>query len=540
MSVDEEKIINFAIKIRNSMNRIIVSVLLLAFILAGCDNNKSYKKLEEIDHLLTIEKLETAYKGINEIKASDLMDERDSAYFYLLKTQTLYRLYKPVTSDSMINYSIKYYEKTDDKVKLASAYYYKGVVDYSSGRTKDAVVYLKKSETLALMTRNIVLIHKLYESLTDVNANEGEYDLTLKYAKLTLDYSYRGNNNNWKAYALNNMAGIYGIMKMEDSSVIYSKRCIPLLKYIPKKDWVHILTTIGTSCIKMNQVIAKRYLLKALSMQANPYVYSALATIYSKEGKNQEADAYWEEALKTKDLNLKKDVLQAMFEKKYEEKNFKEACNISQQILANNKTMTEKKENDKVKETQMNYDSEMKIVHERQYIVYTCIVALIFLSLILLVLLYSKYKSAKNKNTIMQNQMLINSYSAEIERLRTSNDNRHDKEEALKKKLDNLEKRQSSILYKGHLLFKEIMDGGNISKWHKDDFVNFIEFYKMQDMPFVTHLEEDYNMLTPKNMFYEIMHHLGKTDEELSEIMGVAPSTIRVVRTRIKEKSKLG
>ena len=65
--------------------------LLFALTLIGCDYNKSYEKLEEIDHLLSIEKPETAYRDISKIKAANLTGERDSAYYYLLKTQTLYR-----------------------------------------------------------------------------------------------------------------------------------------------------------------------------------------------------------------------------------------------------------------------------------------------------------------------------------------------------------------------------------------------------------------------------------------------------------------
>lgn len=396
---------------------------------------------------------------------------------------------------------------------------------------------VKKSETLA-NKNDFDLLHKIFESLTMFNVNDRENDLAMKYAKLTLTYSNKTNNKNWKAYAFNNIAWLYGVMDMEDSSVIYSQRCIPLFKYIPRRDWVNILTTIGTSCIKRNQDMAESYLLKALSIRTSPYAHSALATIYAKEGKNNKANAYWNEALKTKDLSLKKDVLQAMFENKCKEKDYKAACSISKQMLDNDEAIAAKKENDQVRETQMNYDSEMKIVHERQYVVYAGTVALALLLLILLLLLYSKYKSTKAKSEIMQNQMLINSYSAEIERLRTSSENRHDEAETLKKKLDNLEKRQSSMLYKGHIRYEEIMNGGNTSKWHKDDFVNFIEYYKMQDMPFVTHLEEDYDKLSPRNKVIEILHHLGKTDMDMTEIMVITPSTLRVTKTRIKERLK--
>jgi hypothetical protein len=57
-------------------------------------------------------------------------------------------------------------------------------------------------------------------------------------------------------------------------------------------------------------------------------------------------------------------------------------------------------------------------------------------------------------------------------------------------------------------------------------------------MPFVTHLEEDYDKLSPRNKVIEILHQLGKTDMDMTEIMVITPSTLRVTKTRIKERLK--
>lgn len=518
------------------MRKNIAYIFIIILVLIGCKNDKTLNKLQEIDNLLSIEKPDSAFFEINKIKISRLKDERDSAYYYLLKTQTLYRLYKPVTSDSMINYSIRYYEKFIDNEKLARSYYYKGVTIYDLGRIKDAILNIKKSETLAIKRNDAVLLHKIYEALTLFNANGEEYDLAMKYAKLALYYSYKANNKNWMTYALNNVAGIYEDMGMKDSAVFYANKCIPLLQYVPKNDWIYILTNIGTSYISKNRDMAEHYLKKSLSIHPGTNTYFALATIYNKEGKNKEANTCWEKALQTKDLKLKTAALQAMFDSKYKEKNYQAACDLSKQILTTNKDFYEEREYNQVKETQLKYDNEIKTARERQYIAYVTVIAMTLGLLILILLIYNKYKSTKTRNEMMQDQMMINSYSTEISRLKTSSNDHNEKIDELKKKLTDLQSKQSRILFKGRKLYNGIMDGGTIVLWNKDDFTCFIEYYRLLNLPFVIHIEEDYDSLSPKNKFYEIMHHIGKTDEDISRVMGVTAVTIRVTKKRIKEK----
>lgn len=522
------------------MRKNIAYIFIIILTLIGCKNNKTFNKLEEIDNLLSMDRADSAYSEIDKIIESELKDERDSAYYYLLQTQTLYRLYKPVTSDAMINYSIRYYEKSVDKEKLACSYYYKGVTIYDLGRTKDAILNIKKSETLALFIKDKALIHKIYEALAVFNSNENEYDLAADYALKAFKYSDKAHNKNWMAYDLNNMAGIYGKMGMEDSAIFYARKCIPLLQYIPKDDWIYILTNIGTSYICKNRDMAELYLLKSLSIHPDPNTYCALATIYTKEGKNVEANTCWQKALKTKDLKLKTDVLQAMFDSKYKEKNYQAACDLSKQIITTNKEIYEKREYNQVKETQMKYDNEIRTAREQQYIAYATVIAMTLGLLILMLLIYNKYKSTRVQHEIMQNEMLINSYSTEINKLKTSSNNNNEEIDELKKKISDLQNKQSSILFKGRKLYNDIMDGGTVVMWHKDDFTCFIEYYKLLNLPFVIHLEEDYNSLSPKNKFYEIMRHLGRSDEDISITMGVTAVTIRVTKKRIKEKELRG
>ncbi len=51
-------------------------------------------------------------------------------------------------------------------------------------------------------------------------------------------------------------------------------------------------------------------------------------------------------------------------------------------------------------------------------------------------------------------------------------------------------------------------------------------------------METDYNHLSSKYIFFTLMEHLGKTDEELQHIMVIGQNTIRANRSRINQKKR--
>lgn len=76
------------------------------------------------------EENDSALRQLLKIDTAMITSESDRAYYNLLYTNTLFRLQLPVNSDSVIDISIKYYEKSQDKPKLARSLYYKGMTIY--------------------------------------------------------------------------------------------------------------------------------------------------------------------------------------------------------------------------------------------------------------------------------------------------------------------------------------------------------------------------------------------------------------------------
>jgi hypothetical protein len=108
----------------------------------------------------------------------------------------------------------------------------------------------------------------------------------------------------------------------------------------------------------------------------------------------------------------------------------------------------------------------------------------------------------------------------------------------LHEKINELTHRHSGILAKGKELYDAIETGETTVHWSKDDFINYLEYYKMKDLPFVNEMETDYNHLSPKYIFFAILEHEGKSDEDILRIMGISESTLRSTRSRINSKKR--
>ena len=98
--------------------------------------------------------------------------------------------------------------------------------------------------------------------------------------------------------------------------------------------------------------------------------------------------------------------------------------------------------------------------------------------------------------------------------------------------------RQAGTIAAGRRLAQSLDEGGSVAKWSNDDYRCAMEYYRTVDGDFITHLEKDYEGLIGRNMLFATLRHLNKTDDELERILGVTPSALRAMKTRIGKKEK--
>ena len=137
-------------------------IMIVVLALSGCrdGNERAMRQLATVDTLLTHELVDSALNEISRIDTAAMNDEV-RAYYALLRVQAMWKAYIPVASDSLLDFSLAYYEKNGPKELLARTYYYKGVIQKEQNRTSEAVESLKQAEFLADASGDLLLQSKV-------------------------------------------------------------------------------------------------------------------------------------------------------------------------------------------------------------------------------------------------------------------------------------------------------------------------------------------------------------------------------------------
>ena len=503
----------------------------------GCGKDRVSERLIQIDSLLTADKVDSAKILLGSIPMSDLQSKKDSAFYYLMQTEIQYRKWIPAQSDSAINYSVSYYQGSSDKEKLARAYYYKGVAILENKEFTEAIYMVKRAEKLADKTDNLLLQHKIYETLSHYNSSAYEKNLALRYAKKAYQVSKELNDKNRQAIALIYMAGDYHSLGRMDSLAICIQECLPLTNFITDRDKAYLYTRMGELYTDSEPEMAKKYLLKAETIHPQLWTYVALSNIYMKENDIEKAPKIWQKAQQmAESLTAMIKVLSAMRHQCMEQEDYRQANALADSIIQKQDLLYSQREQAKIGEIQAKYDKEAAERDIKEQVMGWGLLLLVVVIILITWLGYKSLKGMKAKKELAETKVQLEAYTRKAEELE-KNDKTNTKEIGeLHKKINDLHHRQAGIRAKGKELFDAIEAGGTTVRWSKDDFINYIEYYKLKDLPFVNEMETSYNRLSPKYIFFAVLEHEGHDDEDIQHIMGISESTLRSTRSRINSK----
>ena len=118
-----------------------------ASLLAGC-SKATDARLVAADSLMAAHP-DSALAILQEITPESLRGKANNAYYALLLTQAQYKNYVPITSDSLIDVAVRYYDDDGDAEKRTRAYIFKGAALNEMGDHLAAIEWYKKAETVA-------------------------------------------------------------------------------------------------------------------------------------------------------------------------------------------------------------------------------------------------------------------------------------------------------------------------------------------------------------------------------------------------------
>ena len=514
-------------------------LLLLMTLIISCSDDSYRKQLNDIEQLLKQQKNEEACKLLNNMNPEELEDNEDVyALYWLLKMQVDVRLGNPIKSIDPLRHSVKYYEKINDYERLIWTYYYMGFVLDDLDQRPEAVVYLKKGESLALKNQESHkdILHHIYQCLTYMNLNAKEYDIAKHYGLLALKYVHSLNSPTNEANDLLSMSNVYSETGNKDSSWYYITRLLPLIDSLPEKKRPTYIGNIGIELKGYDNEAAKKYLLKSIETGDDPYFCKSLAKIYAAEGDKVKAFEMWHKALNTKDLSLKANVVKDMAKAKKEEGDYKAAHELSLWSAALKDSLHRQQKEENIKGQQELFDKERaneQLREERGHAIWMVAILALLIAALAAWTIYKKRKNSRRMNAL--NEELEQKDSA-IEQLQQENEQKGKELERLSRDMTGYEEKHEKLLAAGQRLYEEIVGGGNTLKWEKEDFVHFVRYYKLKHADFVRHLENDYDELTARQKVFMILYDMGMTDEDVMRTLVLSETSIRVNKTRIKGK----
>lgn len=522
---------------KNMKKLLLAHLILTAFLIIGCEKRSMSEHLAQIDSLLVHNHVDSAMACLKSIPLAKIENKSDSAYYYLLMAESRYRMKGPDASDSSANFCINYYKNTSDYVKLSRSYYYRGVNAYRFSEPREGILLIKQAEEQAEKTDNLLLKHKIYESLSYYNGKEFEEELSLFYSKKALHIAKLIEDKNRQAIALLYMASSYSFFGKKDSLAICVNECLPLADYLTEKEKAYLYTRMGELYEKSDPQIAKKYLLRAEETHPQSRTYLVLSNLYLRENCIAQAKEVWNKALRmNKNTITKIEIFKAMRQQSMERQDYQQANILADSIIQRQQKYYEMKEQDKVAEIQAKYGKEAAERDIKEKFMEWGFGLLLIVAAVIGWLGFKSYQGMKNKKDLAETRQQLEAYSKKAIELENNQKENVSEIAKLHKKIDDLHYRHAGILAKGKQLFEAIEAGSTTVRWSKDDFINFLEYYKLKDLPFVNEMETEYNHLSPKYIFFAILEHEGKTDEDIQHIMGISEGTLRSTRSRINSK----
>ncbi len=136
---------------------------------AGCDNKEKalYSRLQDSERLVA-ENPDSSLVLLGDISSKDLLSERCSALYALVKTNAEYKLGYDIESDSLINIASEYYTRKNDTRRMMISYFLESYILFTQEKVNISAIKLMNALSLAQQLKDdywLAMIHDLYATI---------------------------------------------------------------------------------------------------------------------------------------------------------------------------------------------------------------------------------------------------------------------------------------------------------------------------------------------------------------------------------------
>lgn len=544
----------------------------ISLFIVSCSQNEICSSLKTAEDIIN-DNPDSTLSILREIDYEALKDNHLKALYGLLYTSANIKKQKVPDNDSLIDYSIQFFENNNDSYHLADSYYYKGMMCYAKKQLEVSAHYLKKAESLSIEFGYSWITNKIYERLIYLNYITDNKALTLEYSKKFLESSFELKDRVLISRAFVMVASSYSAVNLSDSAYFYLKsglRYVDDVNSILKAD---ILVDIGEMYYEKGDMdLSENNALQSDSIHPNPHAKMLLGKIEYQRGDRLKAKEYWDHALSTNDVKIKKDLYKIIANYYAEVGNYDDAYIISLKLDSLNNTIN--KSSKTVQELQLKYDRAKSESELYQKILYALVFAFLASAALFVSFRYhqkrvrsynSTIETLTNNNDTYKSEIenftekvnmyqheiglyvsKVSNYEEEISKniekiklLKTSDRSKQKEIDELKDNISTLYKSIMSELQKGNTIYETIKNRKPIVHYSDEDLNSLVDFYKIINNKVFTGWLERYTPLSVRQYVFLILEDLGYDDYDIADVLGVSDTTVRSTRSRIKKKARL-
>ena len=515
-------------------------LLLFLAVLAGCSEARHplLKEAADIVH----QHPDSAHILLNKVDTTSL-SEADMMEYNLLKIMTDYIVLHQADGDSLITTCIDYYDQHGDAWHRGRAYYYRaGIRRHLLGRTFDAIKDYKVAETIAEDADDELLKNMVYDNLAYANYNCFNHLLILEYSQKYLESSRKMNDSVMTLRGLQFCASAYAYMDQNDSAyacIFRSMDYINLADSILRADIYHNIAAMYEE--QGDAENARKYLEKWKNDKAasNFKGYETMARLLEAQGHYQEAIEEARKCLIEKDPLVRShamDVLSRLYEKTGD---MGAALDMKRQKDVFTDSIMKANHSLEIADWQRKYDEARW--EERAYQRLLKLGGGFLLILLLLIMGYWWYwRRVRGLSfRLDENARQIADNLAEIERLQRSGETNQQTIAELNHRIEESRQRISNQLLTGTRLFLKMQQKESIADITPEERQCLVNYYAQLRPKRWQEWERAYKALTPTQYVFLILQDdLHYDDNTIAHILGVKPSSLRTMRSRLKAREK--
>ena len=491
------------------------------------------------------------------------LSESSKVEYELLKTIVAFNTFGWIENDSIISASIAYYNKHGDDWHRGRAYYYRGVVRmHRFGNVHDAVKDFKVAEIISEKADDEELKNLIYQKLIYANIFTRNHPLVIRYSQKLLDSSIELKDTTMILRSLRMCASAYTDINQMDSAYTYMMKGLELKEYADRYILADIYSMLVTMYEEKGDTAKAEEYLKKLE-ETDTYtnivhttqnriikVQSNTNLGYLTQARMQKAQGQYEEAIRLAKLGLtdrnqkKRMKCMELLSELYELTDSIElAIDAEKQVQAYNDSMKYVNQAKRIDEWQQRFDEvqQTKELYHRLSGMQGLIIALIVVVVLAIGIgmWWHRRKVRKLSFRLDEDTRRINELRTKIEQQEKSGEENGQEMARLKEELESRMERISGTLLIGTQMYSQLQQHQCIAEATAKELQCLVDYFAQLRPKRWQEWERKYkNLSTAQYVFLIMQDDLHYDDEAIATALNVKRTSVRSMRSRIKERER--